>query len=400
MAACSLLLMFLSRNQDLSALPAAFLAADSFVGASFKTSAFYLVHSIVTPMWLKPTLSEEEKAAVGRRSALVFIAAELVSFALIAYRYGQLPSAATMTVASAASAQTVTSCTTCCYAWVLRFASVVMCLHTLFMAAVVGMVAAVLARAENQDMVESVREACNARLASMPSACQVIGRVCTAVCAPAAAKAAAASSKCPFAAFASASGATCPFSGASAATVAADSASATVAPVASSSSAGACPFRTAGSLAAKAQMILTGVGSCAAAAIHKFVQGVQHAPELNASPSEQRRVSKQHRSQPQPPVGQVSSPATAAPAPSAASSAVVASSPIVDSTVASSAAPVAAAVSAPAPEPEVSASAAAAVSDPIVAADSPVVAASLPSSASSSSLSPDDDFEFVEKNEQ
>lgn len=400
-AACSLLLMFFSRGQDFNTLPAAFLSADSFVGAAFKTSAFYLVHSIVTPMCMKPTLSEQEKAAVGRRSALVLLAYELVSFSLLAYRFRQLPSAAAMSASAAVSSQTVTSCATCHYLCVLRFASLVMCAHTLLIAAIVGMGAAVLARAENQDMVTSVREACNARLASMPSACQIIGRVCTSVCAPAlpsssSAASASSASKCPFAAFASASSAKCPFSGASSSTAAAESASATVAPVASSSAAApaaACPFRTASCFAVKARMILTCAGSCAVAALYNFVKEVRHAPELNASPSEQRRAAELHHrsSQPLSPVPEVSTPASpAAPTPSATSS-VVTTSPVVESTVAASAPEIA-------PEPEV---AAAPVSDSAVSADS-AAAASLPSSASASSVSPDDEdgFEFVEKNEQ
>ena len=398
-AACSLLLMFFSRGQDFSKLPAAFLAADSFVGASFKTAAFYLVHAIVTHLWMKPTMSEQEKAAVQRRSALVLLAHEIVSFTLLAYRYRQLPSAATITAAAAVSAQSVSSCAACYYAWVVRFACVVMCAHTLLIAAIVGMIAAVLARAENQDMVASVRDACNVRLASMPSACQIIGRVCTSVCPAAAASSAASASasKCPFAAFASASSAKCPFSGASASTVAAESSSATVAPVASSSSstpaAGACPFRTASNFGVKAKMILRCAGVCAAAALHSLVQKVQHAPELNASPSEQRRVAElqQHRSQPLSPVPEDSTPASpaAAPTPSAASSAV-ASPPIIEPTVASPA-PAAAVLSAPESASEVAARAA----DSAVSADS--AAASLPTSVPSSHVSPDEDgFEFVE----
>lgn len=226
--------------------------ASLFVESAVKLAVFFLLHyALFNTKSLRPSQfpTTEQTDAIGRRAALVLIIYEITSFTLLTARFQSIPFICGRHASQHSFFITMS----------VRFAWIVVVMHTLIVAAIGGMAAAVLARKENQEMLSAVRDDLNQRLANAPSISEIVGRVCHTVCgAPtiAASKSStstsADSSKCPFARFSSASalcphalptdatssaaaapsaGASCPFSGAAA-----------------SSTGATCPFRGAQTL--------------------------------------------------------------------------------------------------------------------------------------------------------
>ena len=185
--------------------------ASSFVELSVKTALYWLLHyTLFNASWLRPkSLTIEQTAGIGRRAALVLIVYELVSFALLTCRFQSMASSShhhhnhrgagakthhshshrggaphSLSPSSHADPDH-----TAFLAWCARFACIVVSLHTLALAAIVGMAAAVLARKENQEVrsataahhfSQAAECSCDSTLIFPPCVCSFVLRCCPA----------------------------------------------------------------------------------------------------------------------------------------------------------------------------------------------------------------------------
>jgi hypothetical protein len=409
----------------------ALVAELAFVSSAVKSSVhFILMYALLNAPILRPTrvYSNDEMDTIRRRSAFVLCAVEVVQFLMLAR---SLPSSSAAPPRQSFSAHAASAELSCCFTSCLvrLFVSSVFALHSVAFAVVLGAVTAVAAEGNLSGKIHTLREDVNERMATMPSACSMLAAAVNGVCGPppaAAASAAAGSSsssaarsdmsKCPFARFASSASALCPHPLA-ADTTAASSDGAIVPPAlpvaaASSSSVAAsssvpasqCPFHASSTVAGKACVLLSGVGSAAlwlVRATQPTLDRLCHGEALNTSPAQSRRaadevaVEQPERHQPQPPLSPVLEDGT----PSPDTPLSVASSGV-ELPSFSAAAPASRASTPPSPVAAPSAAAAAAAeSESATAAVASIGGDVIKSDDAAPVLSPDEDFELINRDD-
>lgn len=364
------LLLWRGRSLELTAIAGANSAywsplpqVNDFLYLGVRVSVFFaLLRPLVQAASLRP-LAAAKAAAADRRAAaptatpmercaaLCIVVTQLVDFGLLVSQYHALPSLEVVLACSTAPGVplSVSAPITAHLAWCLRFASIVMHLHTLVVAALLGMTAAVLVRREVfKDLdhsqvstngsqhsspcthpaacarwirshveiclctffssflcdVRLVLQLCaslcddlHERLATLPSAGALLSRACTRLCGGVTrddAINAAPKSKCSFAASPSAT--SCPHAIPS--TAASASAAASAAAASSTAATAAtpmCPFRVATGAAGKAR-ILTG---CVVASLQELALRIQPALESVIRPQHHPSpASSLHRTRP------------------------------------------------------------------------------------------------------